>query len=244
MINAVWILRLIIFYLGIIPATILIASFGWLCAPLPDIYCYTIITSWSHFFIFWAKHICGLKYTVIGRENIPKAPFVALCNHQSMWETIFMQVLLPPQSWVLKRELLWIPFFGWGLALIKPIAVRRDRLADIKVILAKGAQRLNAGRCVVFYPEGTRLMPGAYKRFSRTGAALAIATRVPVVPIAHNAGNFWPRGPWIKHPGTITVRIGTLLASNGATKDQDPSKITALAEAWITEQKTQMSPPG
>jgi 1-acyl-sn-glycerol-3-phosphate acyltransferase len=235
-----WPVRLFIFYLGIIPATIIIATSGWLCAPLPAAWRYKIITSWSRFFIWWAKISCGLQYKVIGKHNLPKAPFVVLCNHQSMWETIFMQVLLPPQSWVLKRELLWIPFFGWGLALIKPIAVSRSKLSDIKVILKKGVQRLNEHLCVVFYPEGTRIAPGAKRRYSRTGAALAIAAKVPVVPIAHNAGNFWPRGPWIKHSGVITVKIGKPIISI----DQSTAELTATAEAWINAQRETMFPKG
>jgi 1-acyl-sn-glycerol-3-phosphate acyltransferase len=236
----IWGIRLFLFYAGIIPATIIIATFGWLCAPLPDLWCYRIITSWSHFFIWWVKVTCGLRYKVIGKKNLPQAPFVVLCNHQSMWETIFMQVLLPPQSWVLKRELLWIPFFGWGLALIKPIAVYRDRLADVKFILQQGKKRINAGRCVVFYPEGTRIQPGKTKRYSRTGAALAIDANIPVVPIAHNAGNFWPRGPWIKRPGIITIKIGEPIMPKG----HDASSLTKSVEAWNNQQKGEMTPVG
>lgn len=236
----IWKLRLVVFYIGVIPATIIIATCGWLCAPFPAIWCYRIITSWSHFFIWWAKIICGLKYKVVGKENLPKVPYVVLCNHQSMWETIFMQVLLPPQSWVLKKELLWIPFFGWGLALIRPIAVSRNKLSDIKVILSKGTARLNEGRCVVFYPEGTRIEPGMKRRYSRTGAALALAANVPIVPIAHNAGNFWPRGPWIKKPGTITVNIGEPIWADA----QPTASLTALAEKWINEERSQMQPRG
>lgn len=236
----IWSLRLSAFYVGIIPATIIIATFGWICAPLPASWCYRIITSWSHFFIWWVKITCGLKYKVIGKKNLPKAPFVVLCNHQSMWETIFMQVLLPPQSWVLKRELLWIPFFGWGLALIKPIAVYRDRLSDVKFILQQGLKRIKQGRCVVFYPEGTRMAPGKTRRFSRTGAALAISANVLAIPIAHNAGNFWPRGPWIKRPGTITVHIGSPINP----ENQDASTITKLAEEWINSVKSELKPPG
>ena len=230
----IWGLRLAAFYAGIIPATIIIATCGWLCAPLPAIWCYRIITSWSHFFIWWVKITCGLRYKVTGKRNLPKAPFIVLCNHQSMWETIFMQVLIPPQSWVLKRELLWIPFFGWGLALINPIAVSRNKLADIKLILNKGSTRLKEGRCVIFYPEGTRLAPNEQKRYSRTGAALAIEAKVPVVPIAHNAGNFWPRGPWIKQPGTISVNIGKAIMP----LEQSSSSITTQAETWINDNKS------
>lgn len=233
-----WTLRLCIFYAGIIPATILISTLGWLCAPLPSICCYYIITSWSRFFIFWAKTTCGLKYQVNGKENIPSEPCVILCNHQSTWETIFMQVLLPPQSWVLKRELLYIPFFGWGLALIKPIAINRKSRSAVTDTLTKGEQRLKQGRYLIFYPEGTRLKPGEQKRYSRTGAAVAIAAKVPVLPIAHNAGNFWPRGPIIQQPGTITISIGKPIDAN------DPSTITDQAKAWIDSTKAAMSPQG
>jgi len=233
-----WILRFLMFYIGLIPVTIIIACFGWLCAPLPALWCYRIITSWSHFFIWWVRITCGLNYKVTGRRNLPKAPFVALCNHQSTWETIFMQVLLPPQSSVLKTQLLYIPFFGWGLALIKPIAVSRNSIKDIKVILSKGIERLREGRCVIFYPEGTRLQTGKHKRYSRTGAALAVAAKVPVVPIAHNAGNFWPRGLWIKRSDTIKICIGKAIRSDNA------SELTTLTETWINHQKSLLIPPG
>lgn len=233
-----WAMRLCIFYAGIIPATILISTLGWLCAPLPAICCYYIITSWSRFFIFWAKITCGLKYQVNGKENIPSAPCVVLCNHQSTWETIFMQVLLPPQSWVLKRELLYIPFFGWGLALIKPIAINRQSRTAVTDTLTKGQQRIRQGRYLIFYPEGTRLKPGKEKKYSRTGAAVAIAAKVPVLPIAHNAGNFWPRGPVIKNPGTITISIGKPIYAD------DPSTITDQAKTWIDSTKAEMIPQG
>lgn len=237
--HLIWGLRLFAFYAGIIPATIIIATFGWLCAPLPASWCYRIITSWSHFFIWWVKITCNLRYKVTGKKNLPKAPFVVLCNHQSMWETIFMQVLLPPQSWVLKRELLWIPFFGWGLALIKPIAVYRNKLSDVKFILQQGKKRISQGRCVVFYPEGTRMAVGKTRKFSRTAAALAISADVPVIPIAHNAGNFWPRGPWIKKSGLISIHIGPEI-----TNQHDATTITKHAEDWINHEKQQLSPNG
>ncbi len=238
--KVLWPLRLILFYAGLIPVTISIATCGWLCAPLPALWCYRIITSWSHFFIWWSRLVCGLKYTVIGRENIPAAPFVVLCNHQSMWETIFMQILIPPQSSILKRELLWIPFFGWGLALIKPIAINRASPSAVKDTLQAGVARLQQGRCIIFYPEGTRVLPGVQRRYSRSGAALAIAGKVPVLAIAHNAGNFWPKGLWIKQPGTITVSIAPPINTNGL----DATAITTQAEAWINQQKSMMLPGG
>lgn len=224
-------IRHLCFYLLITPITIVIATLGWLSAPLPRNWRYRVITSWSHIFIHTARLCLGLNFQVSGLQNLPKPPYVVLCNHQSTWETIFMQVLLPPQSWVLKKQLLFIPFFGWGLALLEPIAVSRTKITDIKLILAQGRDKLASGRCVIFYPEGTRLAPGQTKKFSRTGAALAAQAKVPVVPIAHNAGKFWPRGLWVKNPGTIQLKIGKPIEST------DVSAITRLAEDWIVAHK-------
>ena len=139
-----WLARLCFFYLAIVPVTIIMATVGTLCAPFPANWRYWIITRWSHFFIWWAKIICGLKYNIQGIDNLPNTPSVVLCNHQSTWETIFMQVLLPPQSWVLKKELLWIPFFGWGLALLNPIAINRANRLSVKTLLNQGCAKIKA----------------------------------------------------------------------------------------------------
>lgn len=224
-----WRIRVLTFYLGIAPVTMLFAVLGGLALPLPALWSYWLITRWSHIFIWWAKTACGLKYQVSGKENLPSTPCVVLANHQSYWETIFMQVLLPPQSWVLKQELLRIPFFGWGLAILKPIAINRHNKFAVKTIIAQGKQRLAAGRWVLVYPEGTRVAFGEKKDFSRTGAALAVAAQVPVLPIAHNAGKFWPKGAWIKQPGTVVIEIGKLIATEGKTADE----INSAAQRWI-----------
>lgn len=225
------IIRNILFYLGIIPATLLFAVLGTACFFLPYRVRYYCITRWSHFFIFWAKITCHLHYSVQGMHNIPKQNAIVFSNHQSMWETIFMQTLFPQQTWVLKKELLYIPIFGWGLALLDPIAINRKKFDSIKSLIQQGRKKLALGRWVIIFPEGTRVAPNVTHRYSRSGAALAEATGYPVLPIAHNAGIFWPRGYFIKQPGTITVCIGPVIHPKGKTV----TEINAAAEQWIRQ---------
>jgi 1-acyl-sn-glycerol-3-phosphate acyltransferase len=223
--------RNFLFYLGIVPVTIILTVLGWLLFFTPLSVRYWIITRWSHFFIFWAKTTCGLDFTVEGLENIPKKNAIVFSNHQSMWETIFFQVLLPNQTWVLKKELLYIPIFGWGLALIEPIAINRKEFNSIRSLIRQGKERLAKGRWVIIFPEGTRVSPGENRDFTRSGAALAQASEYPILPVAHNAGYFWPRGFCIKKPGIIRVAIGPLIETKGKTTDE----INAAAERWIKD---------
>lgn len=195
-------MRIILFYIFIIPITIYFAITGLLFAPLPANIRYWYISRWSHIFIYLAKTICDIKYNITGIENLKSSPAIVIANHQSMWETVFMQVLLPPQSWVLKKQLLRIPFFGWGLALLNPIAIDRTKFYSVKELITKGAQRLAQGRWVVIFPQGTRVRYGTNKKFNKSGAALAHATQTPIIPIAHNAGKFWPKGFFPRKSGT------------------------------------------
>ncbi len=222
-------IRNIIFYAGIIPTALFISILALLFFYLPYRWRYALITRWSHFFIFWAKMTCGLKYHVVGLKNLPKETAIVVSNHQSTWETIFLQVLLPPHCTVIKKELLYIPAFGWGLAVLEPIAITRKELNSIKILLKKGINRLRTGRWVVIFPEGTRVSIQDSKRFSRTAAALAHASKKPMVPIAHNAGKFWPRGILIQKPGTIQVAIGPAIDPAG----KSATEINQLAEQWI-----------
>lgn len=225
------IFRNFLFYLGLIPATIIFAILGTLFFFLPFKLRYYLIIRWSHFFIFWAKITCGIRYAVVGKENIPTKNVIIFSNHQSMWETIFFQVLFPEQCWVLKKELLTIPFFGWGLALLDPIAIDRKHFNSVKALIQQGKERLEKGRWVIIFPEGTRVAPNKEHRYSRSGAALAEATGYPILPIAHNAGLYWPRGFFIKKPGIIRIVIGPIIASKGKTA----SELNAGVEQWIRE---------
>ena len=177
--------------------------------PLSPLNRYRVISGWSHIMLFLARFICGVRYCVLGTENIPKKPTIVLSKHQSAWETLAFQKIFPPQVWVLKKELLHIPFFGWGLAMTSPIAINRSQgKAALKQIIRLGRDRLQKGLCVIIFPEGTRIDPGKKGRYGIGGAWLSTSTGVSVVPVAHNAGVLWGKNSFIKFPGTITVSIG------------------------------------
>ena len=177
--------------------------------PLSPLNRYRVISGWSHIMLFLARFICGVRYCVLGTENIPKKPTIVLSKHQSAWETLAFQKIFPPQVWVLKKELLHIPFFGWGLAMTSPIAINRSQgKAALKQIIRQGRARLQKGLWVIIFPEGTRIDPGKKGRYGIGGAWLSTSTGVSVVPVAHNAGVLWGKNSFIKFPGTITVSIG------------------------------------
>ena len=210
-------------------ALIALATFA-----LPRMVRYRIIAGWSRAVVFLARIIVGIRWRVEGREHLPGRPSVILAKHQSAWETLAFQLIFPPQVHVLKRELLWIPFFGWGLALMSPIAIDRARgTAALRAMASRGRERLAQGFWIVVFPEGTRVAPGERRRYQPGGAWLAAATGVPVVPVAHNAGRCWPRNAFLKRPGTVTVRIGPAIDPSG----RDAQTINTLAEQWIEEQQ-------
>ncbi len=208
-----------------------------LAAPIPRLPRYRLITVWGRFVIWLARVLLGIRYRIEGLEHLPTVPSVVLAKHQSAWETIAFQQIFPPLSFVLKRELLFIPFFGWGLALFSPIAI--DRAAGreaLKQIEERGRQRLRQGFWVLIFPEGTRMPPGERGRYQIGGAWLAAKAGVPAVPVAHNAGELWPKHAFIKYPGTITVRIGPPIATTG----RKPAEVLAETEAWIEAQMKQL----
>lgn len=188
------------------------------------------LASWSVFIIKMLRVICGVEYEIIGRENIPDENAVILCKHQSAWETFGLQDAFPGQTWVLKRELLWIPIFGWALALAGAIAIDRSSANKaLKQVIAKGRDRLEKGYWVVIFPEGTRTSPGEKGKYNAGGAMLAARTGYPVVPVAHNAGLYWPKSGFPIKPGKVQMVIGPVIA----TTDKKASEIGAQAEEWI-----------
>ena len=202
--------------------------------PLPRMTRYRIISGWSRLVVRMARAIVRIDWRVEGRENLPKRPSVILAKHQSAWETLAFQLIFPPQVLVLKRELLWIPFFGWGLALMSPIAIDRSRgVAALRAMARRGRERLEQGFWVVVFPEGTRVAPGRSRAYHPGGAWLACAAGAPVVPVAHNAGLFWPRNAFLKRPGTVTVRIGPPI--DAASRDAET--VNEIARTWIEEQQ-------
>lgn len=224
--------RSAVFNLGQILSTLVIAPVGLCLFFLPFARRYHLLTQWARFNLWWLKKTCGLSFQVRGQEHIPPDPAVILCKHQSAWETLALQRIFPPQIWVLKRELLWLPLFGWCLAILDPIAIdRRAGQKTLGQIVRQGRQRLATGRWVVVFPEGTRVAPGETRRFGGAGAALAQATGYPVVPVAHNAGRYWPRSGFIKYPGIIQVVIGPRIE----TKDKTATQVNQEAYDWMVQ---------
>lgn len=197
---------------------------------LPPIPRYKAITLWARMVVWLARVIVGIRYEVQGLENLPKEPCVVLSKHQSAWETIAFQLIFPPLSFVLKKNLLYIPFFGWGLALFSPIAIDRAGGREaMKQIEVQGKERLKTGFWVLVFPEGTRVAPGEKGNYQVGGPWLAAKAGVPVLPVAHNAGICWPKNAFIKQPGIITVVIGPPIPTAGRKATQ----VLAETEAWI-----------
>lgn len=198
--------------------------------PFPPLARYRIISGWARLMVWCAVHLCGIRYRVLGTENIPAEPCIVLAKHESAWETLAFQVILPPQVWVLKRELLCIPFFGWGLAMLSPIAInRRDGRRALRQTVEQGRARLRQGFSIIIFPEGTRSTPGIRGIYQAGGAWLALQTGAHMLPIAHNAGDHWPRNSFIKRPGTITISIGVPIRAEG----EKAAALMQRVEAWI-----------
>ncbi|HCT40657.1 MAG TPA: 1-acyl-sn-glycerol-3-phosphate acyltransferase [Moraxellaceae bacterium] len=199
---------------------------------------YRICVAWCGFGVWWARIACGIRYEVTGAENIPDGACVVLSKHESAWETLFLQSLLFPSTTVLKRELLSIPFFGWALRLLNPIAINRGEPAQaLKAVLRQGEERLASGRRIIIFPEGTRARPGEQLPYNVGGAMLAARTGVPLLPVSLNSGDCWPRGTMLKRPGVIQVVIGAPIDSHGT-----PAKVlNARARDWIEAERATMS---
>ena len=194
---------------------------------------YRFVNYWTRATMWLLRHLNGVRVEVEGLENIPQGKaVVVMANHQSQWETFYLQLLISPQATILKRELLWVPFFGWALALLKPIAIDRSKGTQaIKTIKRVGKQRLDAGISVVIYPEGTRQPPGRLGRFNGGGASLAVHASVPVLPVAHNSGDCWPARSIKRFPGTIRLIIGEPITVTGKSTDQ----VKAEVREWIVQ---------
>lgn len=207
--------------------------------PLPFVMRYRVVSQWAKLNLWLLKVICGVRFRVKGVDKIPDSPCIIMCKHQSSWETLALQAVFPPQVWVLKRELLWLPFFGWGLASLKPIGI--DRNAGRKAlnqVIEQGRDRLQSGAWVVIFPEGTRIPTGQMGKFGMGGAFLATETGYPIVPVAHDGGKAWPRHGFLKYPGDITMVIGDKMETD------DPAlKASVLNKQvfqWMEQQMTEL----
>ncbi len=223
-------LRSLLFLLSLVLLTPPYSLIAILTYPLPVLWRYRVISYWSRIALCLLRVLCGIGFEVRGREHIPATPTIILSKHQSAWETLAFQQIFPPQVWVMKRSLLMIPFFGWGLAMLRPIAIDREAgRAALKQVTDQGLDRLQRGFWIVIFPEGTRVAPGKTGRYGIGGAWLSTHTHTPVLPVAHNAGEFWGRNALRKLPGTITVSIGAPIDPVG----MKPGELNEKVQAWI-----------
>ncbi|MCB1915596.1 MAG: 1-acyl-sn-glycerol-3-phosphate acyltransferase [Rhodocyclaceae bacterium] len=233
------VLRSALFALVLVVVTPPFALFAFLTFPFKPHTRYRLITTWTDITLWFVRHLLGIRYQVLGRENLPDRASVILSKHQSAWETMALQHIFPPVAFVLKRELLKVPFFGWGLAQMPIISIDRSAgkgaLAQVE---EQGRALLEHGFWVVVFPEGTRVAPGAKRRYKVGGAFLATRTDVPVVPVAHNAGEFWRRNALVKRPGEVTVSIGPPIDTAGLT----PEQVNERAQAWIEAEMHRLFP--
>ena len=232
-------LRSALFLLGSLAIT---AVFGFL-VPLSGLFGFkagaATARTYARLILAWAEVSCGIRYDVTGWENVPDRPVVLMAKHQSAWETIFMQAKFPPQCWIVKRELLWLPFVGWSLMVIRAIAINRKSGHSARdQIVEQGARRLAQGMWISIFPEGTRIAPGKRGRYGIGGALLATRTGTPILPLAHNAGEYWPRYAFRKHPGRVKVVIGPLIPAQG----RDVISVNNEVEGWIEARMREISP--
>lgn len=227
-------IRIFLFYLLLGTSSLLWCTLSFFIAPFLSFRArYRFINVyWCRFALVLVRVFLNIRVNVTGAENIPAQPCVILSNHQSTWETFFLSAYFQPLSQVLKRELLYVPFFGWAMAMLRPIAIDRDNpKAALKQVATEGDKLLKDGVWVLIFPEGTRVPFGKIGKFSRGGTALAVNANLPVLPIAHNAGKYWPKEGWGKRAGTIEVVIGEPMYAEGT----GPRAIAALndrAAAW------------
>ena len=201
---------------------------------------YGLTVSWARWILAMCEKICRLRYVVEGMENLPRENSIVMLKHSSAYETIAQWVLFPRQTWVLKREVLWTPFLGWAVAGVRPIAINRGAgKRAVEQVVAQGRQRLAEGLWVMIFPEGTRMPPGQTRKYGVSGALLAVEAGKLLVPVAHNAGDYWPRRGWLKRPGLVIFRIGKPVDPAG----REPREINAEIQEWIETEVAAMRKP-
>lgn len=200
--------------------------------PTPTLVRHKIIATWTKFAIWWLRICCHITHRITGEEHLKniQAPVVVLSKHQSAWETFFLQTAFWPATTILKKELLKIPFFGWGLRGLNPIPIDRSNPREaLKQVKTGGTQRINEGYNLIVFPEGTRLPVGERSKYARSGADIAVSTGVDVIPVAHNAGTCWPIGKRPKVAGIIDIHIGKPISTVGKTSRE----VIEEVENWI-----------
>jgi 1-acyl-sn-glycerol-3-phosphate acyltransferase len=229
-------LRSLAFWIVFAVSLLIFSSLLLLTVIFPLRIRWKLVQVWVDFILWWLKVSCKLAYEVKGLEHIGQHAAIVFSKHQSTWETIALQQIFPLQVWVAKRELMWIPFFGWGLALMKCIHIKRGTgRTAVKQLVKQGKARLDEGIWVIIFPEGTRIPAGQRGRYHIGGAVLAEQSGYPVIPVAHNAGEYWPRRSFIKHPGVIQVRIGAAINPAGKSAQQIMNETADWIEDCMAE---------
>lgn len=233
-------LRSLLYAIFLIVTVIPYAFACVLWAPLPLHLRYKLTVGWPRLAIWGARVICGIRWQVKGWENLPEGAAVILSKHQSAWETLFFPAYMPREvCFVYKKELHMVPFFGWGLALLRMIAIDRSKGRDaFEQVVAQGRKRMDEGRWPLLFPEGTRVPPGQAGRFKMGGALLASRTGAKVIPVAHNAGECWRRNAFVKRPGLVTLSIGPAIESQGLT----PEELNQKVQGWIEGEMRRLNP--
>ncbi len=236
----VLILRAIPFWILFLINILIVGPIIVACFWTPLSFRYKMKRLWIKVNAFGMKTFCGLSYRVEGTENIPQKPVIIFSKHQSTYETIIMAYIFQPVAWVLKRELLWIPIFGWALALVAPTAInRKSGGRAVDQVVKQGCRSLHEGRWVVIFPEGTRTSPGSKPNYRIGGAILAAKSGYPVLPVAHNAGEFWPKSSLLLWPGEVVFSIGPLIHA----ENKKPEEIMQQAQNWIENKMGEISDP-
>jgi 1-acyl-sn-glycerol-3-phosphate acyltransferase len=230
----VLIIRSLLFWLGFVFNVLVFGLLIVLLFFTPSSFRLKIARIWSYTNNLLLKIFCGIDFKVEGRENLNVKTAIILSKHQSTWETLALHSFTPYVHWVFKRELMYIPVFGWALALTDPIGINRGAgSAAIKQLITEGKKKLDAGKWMILFPEGTRTAPGKTKKYKIGGALLAEKSGYPVIPIAHNAGEFWPRHSFIKWPGTISVVIGPAIETKGRSAEEINKEVFDWIEATM-----------
>ncbi len=233
----VLLLRSIVFWVGYILSIVFVCTLLMILFFIPQSWKFKLAEFLSRMILTWLAFTCNLRYKVTGIENLPDTTFIAMGNHQSTWETASCQLFFNPATWVVKRELLWIPIFGWGLWSISAVALNRSAgRKAIDHLLKQGEDRLNNGISIIVFPEGTRVNSGERPPFKVGASLLAARTKALIVPFAHNAGKFWPKGSFLKYPGVVKLVIGEPIKTEGLKAEQ----INHIVETWVRAKQDEL----
>lgn len=231
------ILRSALFYFGFILSTLLYALPCILVRVLPYRWCFAFVSSWCTFNVHWLRITCGINYKITGLENVPSEPCVIMSNHQSTWETLAYPSIFPTLTWVIKKELLYVPFFGWGIASVAPIALNRKQgKKAFQQLINDGKEKLALGRFILIFPEGTRIPYEEVRPLKAGGFVLAKQAKAKILPVAHDSGRLWSRHTFLKTPGVIQVHVGKPIEVDQHSSDQ----LKEIYFNWLQEKRAEI----